>query len=203
MSLRRKAIREGIKALLDGNTDAGSNVYTNLASSSWQENLPAIVIYPRSETVEDLDVAPKQYRRLLLVTVEIIAIGPEDPNTGDASTPVQDVLDTIGEQVEDWMSRDDSIGAYTDAFGNQCRLAERVDLQNVEYEFEGEGLKPIGSLRLNFQVMYSESRPLDVSLQTDVANIADLNQIHIDYSVGHHDSPPDAIDEATDDIDLT
>lgn len=198
MTTRRKEIRKAIQALLIDKTDAGANVFSNLSSSLWSEDLPQIAIYTRSENIEAMNVAPREYKRYVEIAIEIVAEGPEDPNSDDGKY-LEDILDDIAEQVETEMNRDETIGTYTDAFGNSCVLVDELILNNVEFEFRGEGSKPTGSARLIFNALYHDYRPADQSQQGINDN---LETVVADWKVGHNDSEPDDVIEASDEIDI-
>ena len=201
MSARRKAIRKAIQTLLKGKTDAGQNVFSNLSSPSWREDLPSVVIYTRSEDIEAQDVSPREYKRTVELAVEIMAEGPEDPNTSDG-TFLEDALDDIAEQVEVELNRDERIGVFTNPLGKMIALVDELILNNVEFEYTEEGERPTGSVRMIYNVVYYEHRPATIDEQVVAFNIDDLEKVHIDWVVGHHQEDPDNVIEAKDDVDI-
>lgn len=161
MSARRKAIRKGMQKVLLDKTDAGGKIYTNLSSAIWDSDLPQVIIYPRSEEVTELNVAPREYKRTLQMAVEVVASGPEGSHPDDGK-PVEDVLDDIADQVERELNRDERLGifTYTDGDGNEKSeaLVDELILSSVEFEFD-EGKDSIGSARLVYSATYYEFRP--------------------------------------------
>lgn len=194
---KRKQIRRAFKERLKGKTNALENVFSNIASATPREGTPTILIYTSKEDVEEIGSAPKKYKRLLELSIEIVAEGSEDPDNAD--NYLEDILDDIAEQVETELNRDETFGFYTDYRGKKIPLVDTLDLQTVNFRFEGEGNKPIGSLILTYQVTYTEFRPADIEEQDNVGN---FKKAVVDYKVGHHDSPPDNVIEATDIINI-
>lgn len=199
MSVRRKAIRKGIQTILKGKTDAGANVFSNLASATWCEDIPLIVVYARQEEIEQLNVSPREYRRALEISIEIIAQGPEDPNASEGKF-LEDILDDIAEQVETELGRDETVGQLDRLEGNDCALVDELILNNVEFEYRGEGKKPSGSVKLIYNAMYTEKRPASVDQQAEAYGIADFKTAHAEWKVGHDDDAPDNNVEAEDTV---
>jgi hypothetical protein len=190
MAHRRKSIREAIKKALRDKTLASERVFTNSATVAWQGELPVILIYPKSEAAEEYAVAPRELRRELQVTIECIASGPEEPLVTEGKETVEDLLDTLAEQVECELSRDDTLGC----------TADDIILVGTEFEFDASGSQSIGSCRLTYQVTYHQKVPDTVDKQ---AGIEDFKRSHSDWHVGHEDEDPDlANKEATDDVDI-
>jgi len=81
-------------------------------------------------------------------------------------------------------------------------LVDRLILNNVEFEFVGEGSKATGSVRLIYNVMYHEFRPGSIDEQQDVTELGEFDTAQADWFVGHDDSPPDTVIEATDTLTL-
>ncbi len=202
MSERRKGIRNGIKGILkaaNGGAGLGSgvglNIFTNLATAQWSEDLPLVVIYSQSEEIGILGDSPREYKRTLELAIEIMASGPEDPNTTDGDL-LEDILDDIAEEIETELNRDETVGELAKLFGNSCKLVDELILGTVEFEFTGEGSKPTGSCRLIYNVVYHEFRPASLDQQTT----DDFETAQAEWFVGHHDEAPDAIVEATDTV---
>lgn len=193
MSLRRTIVTERLRTILLNKTDAGSRVWRNLGESVWREELPAIVIYSRSENIELFNQAPREYKRELEVSIEIMAEGPDEPNDADGVL-LQNKLDILAEQVELEINRDDTLGKYTDGNGQECLVAEETVLNNVEFEFI-PGDQPSGAIKLIYMITYIETRPSSLEEQMTVQ---DLNQIIAQWDI---EGGTDEI-EATDEIDL-
>ena len=197
-ALRRKAIRKAIAAILKNKTDAKEKVFSNQTTPSWVEDLPVILVYTRSEDVEVFNEAPREWKRVTNFVVEVIAVGPEEPNQEDVSSGnckfLSDILDDIAHQVECELSRDDTLG------GN----ADDINLSSTEFAFEGEGSQPLGSVRLIYAVTYYTDAPASIDKQQGVSDFEGAN---VDWKVGHDknedgNESPDNIVEANDVVDI-
>lgn len=97
----RTIIRQQFKALLQGFTDCGQNVFTQRSRpfvqvEGWASELPAIIIYTNEDSSSVFNVAPAEWERVPSVVVEIHAAADEDTD---------DFLDHVAEQVEQAISR--------------------------------------------------------------------------------------------------
>lgn len=161
---RRQLIREKIKDILINNTDAGDFVQANFTPPLDIEDLPAVLIYPKSENLRELTIAPRQMIRELTLFVECVAAETSDDELSNN-------LDTLSHQVEQLLSQDDSL---------DC-LVEDIVLTQVEFDFVDEGSKPTGSCRLIYNITYLTNFPeerapepelegFDVGWNTDQTN---------------------------------
>jgi len=169
----RKKIRKKVVSLLKNKTDAGSRVFPNSSTPSWVEDLPVILIYPRSEPMAKFSEAPRELRRSLDLTVEIIAKGPEVDEEGNAPTDqksLEDILDDLSEQVTDELANDDSLG-------NTC---DDSILTNIEFEFEGGGGIPIGSAVMTFLVTYNTHYPRN----NDKKSLSPFKTNKVEHNIG-------------------
>lgn len=135
----RARIRHAAAALLKGVVpEVGDRVHPGRLSRLDEEDLPAILVYTRSEDVERDPGDPDGYaptRRRLALYIEIVAMARED---------VDDRLDTIAGAVEAAMP-----GLVVDGM----RL-DRVDYEGMETGIEIDGRMPIGAQRLDYAVTY-------------------------------------------------
>lgn len=97
----RSIIRQQFKALLQGFTDCGQNVFTQrsrpfVQAEGWASELPAIIIYTNDDASSVYNVAPAEWQRVPSVVVEIHAAADEYTD---------DFLDHVAEQVEILISR--------------------------------------------------------------------------------------------------
>jgi hypothetical protein len=102
MANNRSNIRAAVKTLLDGETDAGDNVYTNRETSLSQTQLPAIIIQTDEEQArpESGTVSRRSFRTLSLkITVKL-----------EESDSIDDDLDALLADVEDLISASPSLG---------------------------------------------------------------------------------------------
>jgi hypothetical protein len=186
METTRKIIRKKIRELLLNKTKACERVYTNQASPTWIENLPAIIIYSLSEDITKFNQAPRELKRDLQVVIEIMASGAEEPNTACHNT-AEDCLDDIAEQVECIMSKSETLDGVCD---------DNI-LSSIEFDFVPEGQKPVGSARLIYTVTYVEHSPRATCPQD---GYGDFELGKVDWDVGHHDDTPDGVIDAQDNI---
>jgi len=181
---KRKLIRKKVVELLKGATDAGTAVFPNASVPPWQEELPVILVYPRSEGATEYAQAPRELERDLDLAIEIVAAGPEENEeleTPGSEKSLEDILDDIAEQVENVLDADDSLG---------CTADESM-LENTEFEFDASGGQPIGSCRLTYGVTYYTMSPRN----TDNQNAKDsFNSSNVKYNIGDDENTREAED---------
>jgi len=149
MSEKRKAIRQKVVERLLYKTRAEDRVFSNPARSIWSEQLPAVIVYSRSENVSEFSSAPRTLKRQLRLTIECVAAADEG---------LDDELDELAEEVEAAIGSDESL----DGLSTDCVL-EEADLQ-----LKGDGNTIVGSCALTYLVTYftelvddSEKPPLE------------------------------------------
>ncbi len=132
----RTQIRERIVTNVTGLTTTGSNVFESRVFNVQQSELPALLIYAKSEDTErDASRSSQGLNRNLLVILEGYAKG---------TASLDNDLDSIAEQVETALANDQTLNS----------LAKDCFLVSTEIDFNGEGDVPIGVIRLTFQVLY-------------------------------------------------
>jgi hypothetical protein len=172
MSTQRKKIRQAIKALLLDNTPAGARVWTNRPNplsqrpgqQSASSQLPAILIYTRSEDSEVFNESPRQYKRTVEVVVEIAAAMNDD---------IDDTLDDYAQTVENLILLDDRLGTDPDDAGEY--VADGTELTRSSMTIVDGGEIPIGAAILSFDVMYYTFHPADAEPELDDFEIASIN----------------------------
>lgn len=194
----RKLIRKKVTEILKGSTDVGNKVFPNASVPPWEEELPVILVYPRSESASKYAEAPRELERDLNLIIEIIAKGPETDEDGnppvdkDTGNPLlkkkslEDILDDIADQVETAMAEDDTLG---------CTADDSI-LQNTDFDFESAGGLPIGSARLTYGVTYYTHSPRNLDKN---ATLPDFATSQHEYHIGKED---DATREAKDTVDI-
>ena len=187
MSLKRMQIRKSMKDIIKGKTLVGDQVFTNASIPTWVEDLPVILIYNRSESVDLFGTAPREWEHKSQIAVEIIANGREDASLEDGCEPVADILDDIGEKIVCELSKDSTLNDTVDEF----------NLVTMEFNYEGDGNKPIGTHILVFEAVFYTGFPQSFD---KVQGASDFKTATVDYKVGHHDDDPDSITEATDNV---
>ena len=136
MAHLRQSIRERIATDVTGLSTTGSNVFQSRVYPVEDSSLPCLLVYTTSEESEVTEIAsPRPMTRLLNVIVQGVV--------GTATNP-DDTLDTISKEVEVVLAGDVTIN----------NLANNSFLSSTEIEFNAEGAKPIGIVRLNYVVEY-------------------------------------------------
>ena len=125
----RKQIRAAVAALLSGETDAGTRVYTSQAYNI--ATLPAITVETPSEE-SDLETTTSLIRE-----VEIVIEGFLD-------STVNDSLDDMAEAIETAMATDQKLGGL-------C-LVSWLAATNMEKTEEAD--KPHGKITLTYKAQY-------------------------------------------------
>jgi len=132
----RQQIREKFGTTLTGLTTTGSNVFESRVYPLENTNLPALIIYTKSETSEPIVIGTDRVMsRELLVIVECYA---------KATSNFDDTIDTISKEVEVAIAADRTLDG----------LAKDTYLESTEIEFNAEGEKPLGYVSLTFLTNY-------------------------------------------------
>jgi alpha-mannosidase len=171
MAHPRELIRKKAVELLMGATNAGVSVFASrvrpLISNTWQNELPAIIVYTMDDAGEIFNQAPREYLRKVELVVEIHAEG------NDA---LDDTLDTLARQVERLLLMDDTLGGTAN------------DLQYVRSRMvlldQAETLT--GACRVIFEAEYLDRHPDDLFNQS----LPDLNTVATEYSLGNDQPNP-------------
>jgi hypothetical protein len=132
----RQQIREKIGTTLTGLTTTGSNVYESRVYPLENINLPALVIYTKSETSEPIVIGTD---RVMSRELSVIIEGYVK-----ATSNFDDTIDTISKEVEEAIAADRTLDG----------LAKDCYLESTEIEFNGEGEKPLGYVSLTFLTNY-------------------------------------------------
>jgi hypothetical protein len=133
---QRQKIREKISELvIAANTVAGSRVYTDRVKKIAQSELPAVFIFTASETSKyAMQPHPALERDMSLVVCGFI----------QRDTSLDDEIDDLSEEIEAALTGIRQLEGYWD----------HLELKSTEIEVEGEGEKPIASVKLTYQVTY-------------------------------------------------
>ena len=132
----RQQIREKFGTTLTGLTTTGSNVFESRVYPLENTNLPALIIYTKSETSEPIVIGTDRVMsRELLVIVECYV---------KATSNFDDTIDTISKEVEVAIAADRTLDG----------LAKDTYLESTEIEFNAEGEKPLGYVSLTFLTNY-------------------------------------------------
>lgn len=181
MSLKRKAIRQAVAALLKGNTGAGDRVTTNRSDiPQWAKHLPALSVYTRGDPARVWTQTPLVLIRQARIVVEAWI------DTVDEGFPADDDLDVLCGQVEDLVTP--RMTAFAHLFGMHLTETAYEGVETFVATLDGE--VPLAGARLVWVFAYLQE--ID---ELDPAECAAFLQTHVDWDFGTADTP-----EATDDI---
>ena len=136
MSHVRQQIRDYFESQLTGLSTTGSNVYATRVYPIASPQLPALLIYTQSESIEEYSFSGKRTQnRTLSVIVEGYVRGTSN---------FDNTLDTICKEVEVAILDAPSLGG----------LAINTELTSSEADYSGESEQPLGTIRLTFEVQY-------------------------------------------------
>ena len=121
---------------LTGLTTTGSNVYQSRVYPLENINLPALIIYTKSETSEPIVIGTN---RVMSRELSVIVEGYVK-----ATSNFDDTIDTISKEVEAAIAADRTL----DGLSKDCYL------ESTEIEYTGEGEKPLGYVSLTFITNY-------------------------------------------------
>lgn len=173
MTTTRKTIRQKVATALTGNTAAGANVFASRTRPVRGDQLPAILVYSREESVEVFRESPRELRRELSLGIEIAATADDD---------LDDALDDLAQQVERIMSEQQT---FRDPVTGDDTISDAT-LERVEIQLVGEGQNQHGSCVLTYNVVYYTD---DVSLGVEGAGVPAANVLvpfetaHVQYKV--------------------
>ena len=132
----RQQIRERVGTVLTGLTTTGSNVYQSRVYPLQETNLPALLIYTKTETSEPLVIhTDRLLERNLSLVVEAFV---------KANSNFDDTVDTIAKEVEEAMAADTTING----------LAKDAFLESTDIDFNSEAENPVGFASLTFLIKY-------------------------------------------------
>ena len=134
----RRQIREAVGTKLTGLTTTGSRVFQSRVYPVQDAELPCLLVFTQSETVEAETVhAPRTLSRTLQLEVSAVA---------KATADLDDTLDQICKEVE--------IALAPPVSGGLMSLIEDIVLRSTDIELSGSAEKPTGVARMVFEVSY-------------------------------------------------
>ena len=132
----RQQIRERVGTVLTGLTTTASRVYQSRVYALADTELPALLIYTKSEDSLPLVMhTDRVMERELSLVVECYA---------KANSNFDDTIDTISKEVEEAIAADTTLNS----------LAKDIYIQSTEIEFNAEGESPVGYATLTFLTTY-------------------------------------------------
>ena len=132
----RMQIRNQAVAQLTGLTTTAARVFDSRVYPLEDANLPALLIYTKSETSEPIEIGTNRTsERLLSLNIEAYV---------KITTNFEDTLDTICKEVEQAIAADPTLSGK----------AKDCYLESTEIEFNAEGEKPLAFATLTFLTSY-------------------------------------------------
>lgn len=156
MSHQREGIRDALATLLAGITGV-VGVHNNRTRRLFPEELPAILIYTKSETAEIAIVAPREYLRTMKLAIEVVA---------KADDELDETLDDICEAIETRIFRNETLNG----------LVSDLKYSDTEIDFVPDGEQPVGAARLTFDCEYYTLAP------DEQPNLDDWETSHIEMA---------------------
>lgn len=139
MKHTRQYIREAIATrLIEVNTSAGKNVFTNRAKPLFDQNLPAILIYASNEQISEERWNTDGFgplTRELEIFIEAVDFGKDE---------LDDKLDTLAMQIENAL----------DGWDIPQRQSAILRFKGTDMDMAIEGNKTYGAVRLAFDLTY-------------------------------------------------
>lgn len=173
----KRKIRLKAKEILLGRTKAGENVFVSRSSKLDSGELPAIIIYPNNEKIQKFNEAPKDYKRIFTLSIEVIGTAPTDDE-------LDDLIEDMAEQIESLMEQ-----AETDDEKGFGKLISSLELVGTQYAVDPEGGDPIASIKLDFELVFYAD-----AITEDVSPLPDLKGVDVKWQVGHNADSPDTGD---------
>lgn len=141
----RKDIRAKVATILSTPAIAGvAAVFKNKQTRISPPEMPAIIIYTKSESAEVSIAAPREYKRILKLAVDVACIDT-------SATLVDDFLDDTAAEIEQRLFRNETLDG----------LASDLFLSDTEIDFITDSENEIGLCRLTFDVIYYTKAPVE------------------------------------------
>lgn len=132
----RQQIREQFATQITGLTTTGSNVFQSRVYNLEAGDLPAVIVYTKSEDSEPDTLGTN---RILIRNLSLVC---ECYVKGVLN--FDDTLDTISKEIETAIAADATLDG----------LAKDVFIESTEIDYNGDGEKPVAVATLTFDVMY-------------------------------------------------
>jgi len=137
MSHPRTPIRNAVVDILKAaGTAAGDRVFGSRVEPLWDVTMPLILVYTRDEVSQAIGTMPKPMSRTVRVAIEArVSL------TADVDTAMDDIALAIEQAIE--------------ADYKLKGTATSSNLTGTEIDVSPEGRKPIGAIRLTYEVIYN------------------------------------------------
>jgi len=143
MSHVRQQIREQFASTITGLSTTGSNVFQSRVYNLEASELPALVVYTKSEDSQPIVIgSSRTLERVLSLNVEAYV---------KANSNSDDTIDTISKEVETAIAADTTLN----------NLSKDCYLESTEINYNAEGEQPVAVMTMTYSIMYvtSESSP--------------------------------------------
>jgi hypothetical protein len=159
---QRTVIRRTIKTLLTNTTAAEGRVFTMRMEPLRKVDLPAICIYPGTETVDDdsVDTSPRVLTRQLPIAIQGWVTQTDD---------VDDLMDALALEIETAMHADPYLGED---------VASESILESTDPDIGRMGDRNVGMIELVYRVTYmtyAPEAPADLNDFNTVGATHDIN----------------------------
>lgn len=136
MSHVRKQIRDNVVTTLTGLATTGANVFRSRVYPLTASKTSGLCIFTKNETVEYQTIKiPRGQMRTLELVVEGYAV---------ATSNLDNTLDQISLEVEEALATDVTRGG----------LAKDTQISSIDVEYQADGEKPVGMVRVSVLVEY-------------------------------------------------
>lgn len=171
--LIKSKVKAAIKKAIFSKTDAGKSVFVSRSIPTQHEEAeaqPVILIYSRGESIDRFEEAPKSYKRRVDIAIECIV-------TGDDGEDLDLKLEQLGEQVEDCMEIDETLGG----------VANFLELAGSDYTLDSNSQSPTGILLLSFVVEL-------ITYARSGECLPDLEKVNTTYEIGAEETVADEVE---------
>jgi hypothetical protein len=181
MPHQRAVIGEKIREILiAAETDAGDRVYLNRFITTRNRELPAILVYPLSETIDPASgsTAPRELTRNLELAIDGLVWGETD---ADAK------MTELGDQIEAALHADPYLAGEA---GDSL-------LVDVDLGVETVGDRPVGRIAMTYAVTYRTAAPAAPEGLDDLETVHATTNVEGALDEGDHALEDAAVDSVT------
>lgn len=131
----RKSLRKKVTEVLKAANIPyiGEDVYSQRSVPSEKDTLPIILVYSKSESIEEFDNSPKSYRKDIDIVFEIVSVADDDEELADG---LDDIVLGVEKAIEEDLFLEEN--------------CESVQLKSIFTTTESNGSNPIGVTRVQY-----------------------------------------------------
>lgn len=164
-----------VQRLKDAKTIAGDRVFGSRAKGLRRSQMPAILVYTKSESSALFNESPREFQRDLTVAVDLVMEGESE--------------DALDDQLDDWAEQVERAIFLEETFGGVC---SDTLLGETEMDVDTEGEKPVGAVRMSLTMPYYSRLPEDLTKDLD-----ELSEINAKMDLAPKDGKIEAEDKVT------